>query len=119
MKEDFPEARNRIAFATSFGSPTRFIGTPATRPAFLSAVPVKRFSIPVLTGPGATRVEVLAAVTIAKEKGGRLCHRFLFGIPKKPSTARRKFRPLSCQVHAASGLPEKVQRKGLAMVSLK
>ena len=39
--------------------------------------------------------------------------------PKKASTGRRKFRPLSGQVHAASGLPEKVQRKGLAMVSLK
>ena len=37
----------------------------------------------------------------------------------KTSTVRRKFRPLSRQAHAASGFPVKVQRKGLAMVSLK
>ena len=38
---------------------------------------------------------------------------------KLSSTARRKFRPTLYQAHAASGLPVKVHRKGLAMVSLK
>jgi hypothetical protein len=40
--------------AISSGLPTRLSGTVAAKPAFLSAVPAKRFSIPVSIGPGAT-----------------------------------------------------------------
>jgi hypothetical protein len=43
-----------MASAISSGLPTRFSGTPATSPAFLSALPVKRSSIAVPIGPGAT-----------------------------------------------------------------
>ena len=37
-----------------FGRSRALSGTPAIKPAFLSSVPVKRFSIPVSIGPGAT-----------------------------------------------------------------
>ena len=47
------EAVNTMPAAISSGRPARFIGTPATSPAFRSALPVKRLSIPVSTGPGA------------------------------------------------------------------
>ncbi len=40
--------------AISSGVSTRFISTPETKAAFFVAVPVKRFSIPVSIGPGAT-----------------------------------------------------------------
>jgi hypothetical protein len=43
-----------MVWAISSGLPLRLSGTPATKPAFLSAVPVNRFSISVSTGPGAT-----------------------------------------------------------------
>ena len=43
---------------------------------------------------------------------------FEFG-PSEASTPRRKYRPLLAQPYIASGLPVKVHRKGLAMVSLK
>src|ERR1700733_4427661 len=54
VKDDLLEARNTIALAISSGSPIRWSGTPATRPAFRSALPVKRLSIAVSVGPGAT-----------------------------------------------------------------
>src|ERR1700739_3921538 len=54
MNEALSEARNLMVLAISSGLPTRLSGTVAARLAFLSAVPVKRFSIPVSIGPGAT-----------------------------------------------------------------
>src|ERR1700761_2663019 len=54
IKDAWPEQRNRMALAISAGSPARPSGTVETRPAFLSALPVKRLSIPVSVGPGAT-----------------------------------------------------------------
>src|SRR5450432_2926537 len=54
IKEDFADEANTMACAISSGFPRRLSGTLATRPAFLSALPVNRSSIPVSTGPGAT-----------------------------------------------------------------
>ena len=45
VKDASSEARKTIALAISSGCPTRFIGTVETRPAFLSALPVKRFKL--------------------------------------------------------------------------
>jgi hypothetical protein len=42
-----------IAWAISSGLPARLSGTPAIKPAFLSALPVNRLSISVSIGPGA------------------------------------------------------------------
>src|SRR5712664_2472432 len=53
MNDALREVTNTMASAISAGVPTRLRGTPATSPAFLSAVPVNRFSISVSTGPGA------------------------------------------------------------------
>src|SRR3982074_2185448 len=53
MNDALREATNTMASAISAGVPTRLRGTPATSPAFLSAVPVNRFSNSVSTGPGA------------------------------------------------------------------
>src|SRR5260370_40952569 len=53
MNDALREATNTVASAISAGVPARLRGTPATNPAFLSAVPVNRLSIPVSTGPGA------------------------------------------------------------------
>src|ERR1700682_2807174 len=54
MNDALSDARNRIVWAISSGLPTRLSGTVADRAAFLSSEPVKRFSIPVSIGPGAT-----------------------------------------------------------------
>src|SRR5580704_6615957 len=54
MNEALSDARNVMVLAISSGLPTRLSGTVAARLAFLSVVPVKRFSIPVSTGPGET-----------------------------------------------------------------
>src|SRR5579862_6432372 len=54
MNEALSDARNMMVWAMSSGLPTRLSGTVAAKLAFLSTVPVKRFSIPVSTGPGAT-----------------------------------------------------------------
>jgi hypothetical protein len=54
MNDALLEATNTMASAISSGRPARFSGTPATRPALRSALPVKRSSIAVSTGPGAT-----------------------------------------------------------------
>ena len=54
LKDDLSDARNTIIWAISSGIPARLSGTPATKPAFFSAVPVKRSSMPVSMGPGAT-----------------------------------------------------------------
>src|SRR5580704_19530393 len=48
------DARNKMVWAISSGRPTRLSGTVAASAAFLSAVPVNRFNIPVSMGPGAT-----------------------------------------------------------------
>src|SRR5580658_154280 len=48
------DARNMMVWAISSGLPTRLSGTVAAKLAFLSGVPVKRSSIPVSIGPGAT-----------------------------------------------------------------
>src|SRR6266446_3808508 len=64
----FSEARKTAARAISAGSPTRPSGTLLARAAFLSAVPVKRPSIPISVGPGATaltRTPELAASSAA------------------------------------------------------
>src|SRR5258708_33475100 len=53
MNDALREATNTMASAISVGVPTRLRGSPATSPAFLSAVPVNRFSNSVSTGPGA------------------------------------------------------------------
>src|SRR5216684_3805330 len=54
VKDALLEARNTTALAISSGLPTRWSGTAPTRPAFRSALPVKRLSIAVSVGPGAT-----------------------------------------------------------------
>src|ERR1700748_3342804 len=54
MNDALSEVTYRIASAISSGRPVRFIGTPAASAAFRSALPVKRSSIAVSTGPGAT-----------------------------------------------------------------
>src|SRR5271169_3832740 len=54
IKAALSEARKTMASAISSGFPTRLSGTVETRPAFLSALPVKRLSISVSVGPGAT-----------------------------------------------------------------
>src|SRR4029077_6898495 len=54
MNDALPDARNMMVWATSSGLPVLLSGTFAARLAFLSSVPVKRFSIPVSIGPGAT-----------------------------------------------------------------
>src|ERR1700691_5218364 len=54
INDALPDARNMMVSAISSGLPTRLSGTVAARAAFLSAVAVKRFSIPVSIGPGAT-----------------------------------------------------------------
>src|ERR1700738_3660896 len=54
LNDALSDARNMMVWAISSGLPTRLSGTVAAKPAFLSAVPVNRFSIPVSIGPGAT-----------------------------------------------------------------
>src|ERR1700686_804715 len=54
MNDALSDARNIMVWAISSGLPTRLSGTVAAKLAFLSSVPVKRFSIPVSIGPGAT-----------------------------------------------------------------
>src|SRR5260370_23274499 len=54
MNEALSDARNMMVWAISSGLPTRLSGTVAAKLAFLSAVPVKRFSIPLSIGPGST-----------------------------------------------------------------
>src|ERR1700739_2892277 len=54
IKDARSEQRNRMALAISLGSPTTPSGPVGVRRAFLSALPVKRLSIPVSVGPGAT-----------------------------------------------------------------
>src|SRR6266481_8035469 len=56
INDALSDERKTIVCAISSGLPTRLSGTVAVRPAFLSSVPVKRFSIPVSIGPGATRL---------------------------------------------------------------
>src|SRR5882757_7850198 len=56
MNDALSDARNMMVWAISSGLPIRLSGTVAASPAFLSAVPVKRLSIPVSMGPGATRL---------------------------------------------------------------
>ena len=51
--------RNTIIWAISSGLPMRWSGTPATKPAFRSAVPVKRVSIAVSMGPGAMQFTLM------------------------------------------------------------
>src|SRR5258708_28313508 len=53
MNDALREATNTMASAISVGVPTRLRGTPATSPAFLSAVPVHRVSKSGFNGPGA------------------------------------------------------------------
>jgi hypothetical protein len=55
MNDALSDARNMMVWAISSGLPIRLSGTVAASPAFLSAVPVKRFNIPVSIGPGATK----------------------------------------------------------------
>jgi hypothetical protein len=50
--------------AISSGHPTRLSGTVAAKPAFLSGVPAKRFSIAVSIGPGATQGERAACAEL-------------------------------------------------------
>ena len=62
------EERKAMVYAISSGFPTRLSGTVEANLAFLSAVPVKRFSIAVSIGPGAmtfTRTPAPAASSAA------------------------------------------------------
>src|SRR6266436_1219059 len=61
MNDALLEATNTMVSAISSGRPARFSGTPATRPAFRSALPVKRSSIAVSIGPGVVDGDVEAA----------------------------------------------------------
>src|SRR5260370_722679 len=54
MNDALREATNTMASAISAGVPRRLRGTPATSPAFLSAVPGDRSRIPGSPGAGAT-----------------------------------------------------------------
>src|ERR1700730_17740013 len=54
VNEASPDEMKTIASARSSERPRRPIGTPATRAALFSGVPVKRVSMPVSVGPGAT-----------------------------------------------------------------
>src|SRR5712671_6786171 len=54
MNDALSEERKAMVCAISSGFPTRLSGTVDAKRAFLSSVPVKRFSIPVSIGPGAT-----------------------------------------------------------------
>src|ERR1700712_3606308 len=54
MKDALSEARNTMASAISSGFAPRLSGTAAKNAAFLSGVPVRRSSIAVSVGPGAT-----------------------------------------------------------------
>ena len=54
MNEASSDAMKTIASATSSERPRRPIGTPVTRAALFSGVPVKRVNMPVSVGPGAT-----------------------------------------------------------------
>src|SRR4029453_10559870 len=68
MNDDSSEARKMAARAISSASPMRPSGTVLPSAAFLSAVPVKRLSMPVSVGPGATaltRTPELAASSAA------------------------------------------------------
>src|SRR5258707_9695139 len=68
INDDFSDGRKTAARAISAGSPTRPSGTLFASAAFLSAVPVKRLSMPVSVGPGATaltRTPELAASSAA------------------------------------------------------
>src|SRR4029077_18150723 len=54
MNVAFSEARNTIASAISSGLAPRLSGTDERKVAFLSGAPVRRASMSVSTGPGAT-----------------------------------------------------------------
>src|SRR5467141_2023931 len=54
MNDALSEERKAMVCAISSGRPKRLSGTLDAKRAFLSSVPVKRFSIPVSIGPGAT-----------------------------------------------------------------
>src|SRR5260370_38890081 len=73
MNDAFSEARKTAARAMSAGSPTRPSGTVFRSAAFLSAVPVKRLSMPVSIGPGATALMRTPTRCFQRR---RLCHAF-------------------------------------------
>jgi hypothetical protein len=52
MNEALSDATNTTAWAISSALPMRFSGTPPTRPAFLSSLPVNRVSMPYRSGQG-------------------------------------------------------------------
>src|SRR3981189_3567680 len=54
MNDASSDAMKTIALACSSGRPRRPIGTPLTRAALFSGVPVKRVNMPLSVGPGAT-----------------------------------------------------------------
>src|ERR1700693_5822524 len=54
MNDASSDATKTIALASSSERPRRPIGTPVTRAALFSGVPVKRVNMPVSVGPGAT-----------------------------------------------------------------
>jgi hypothetical protein len=89
MNDALSDARNMMVWAISSGLPTRLSGTVAARPAFLSAVPVKRFSIPVSIGPGATmltRTPEEAAPSLWSQDGQSK----IAALPLAPHTAYRR-----------------------------
>src|ERR1700736_3153673 len=70
------DARNIMVSAISSGLTTRLSGTVAAKPAFLSAVPAKRFSIAVSIGPGATMLMRTpdAAASLGKHHAHLMLH---------------------------------------------
>src|ERR1700676_2276012 len=68
MNEASSDAMKTIALASSSERPRRPIGTPVTRAALFSGVPVNRVNMPVSVGPGATAFTRI--VVAAKEREG-------------------------------------------------
>ena len=69
-----------MVWAISSGVPTRFTGTPEIKPALLSAVPVKRFSMSVSIGPGATALtRTPDSATFERSRFGQAFDRVLAG----------------------------------------
>src|SRR3981081_998108 len=65
MYEASSDAMKTIALASSSERPRRAIGTPATRAAWSSGVPVKRVNMPVSVGPGATALTRIPDLAIS------------------------------------------------------
>src|SRR5260370_21731504 len=70
MNEAWSDAMKTIALASSSERPRRPIGTPVTRAALFSGVPVKRVNMPVSVGPGATPFTRIPDLAISRHRLG-------------------------------------------------